>query len=138
MAGLLASHPPTVTLTPASRVSDPPRSAVACTTWPVLGAYDGGVTVNVATGAWPGRTTPSAAEDGRAVQPCGTCSVIRGLSSVWSPAAVSVTVTGNGLPAVTVDGALTETCRAPGVDVPVTPPRSGRPASAEESPTSTW
>jgi hypothetical protein len=28
----------TVTVTPASRVSDPPRSAVACTTWLVFGA----------------------------------------------------------------------------------------------------
>src|SRR6201996_1064090 len=106
MAGLLASHPPTVTLTPASRVSDPPRSAVACTTWLVLGACDGAVTVNVTTGACPGRTTPRAADAGRAVQPGGSCSEIRTPDSVWLPAAVSVAVTVNGFPACTADGAL--------------------------------
>ena len=41
------------------------------------------------------------------------------------------------LPAVTVDGAVTTTCRAPGVAVTANAPRRGRFASAEESPTKT-
>ena len=127
-----------MTVTPASRVSDPPRSAVACTTWSLLGAYDGGVTVNVATGACPGATTPNTADAGRAVQPCGSCSEIRTPCSVWFPAAVSVALTVNGFPAVTVAGALTDTCRAPGVEVTTNPPRRGRLARADESPTYTW
>ena len=54
--------------------------------------------------------------------------------SVSFPEAVSVTVTLDGLPGVIVLGALTITCRAPGVSVIWNASRNGRSASAEESP----
>jgi len=63
--------------------------------------------VNVAVGASDGDTRPNTSACGTTVQPCGTCSEIRTPYSVSSPAAVSVTLTVEGCPAVIVPGALT-------------------------------
>jgi len=95
--------------------------------------------MKVTDGAWPGVTEPNTAGPaGTARQPCGSCSARRTPCSVALPAAVSVTRTAAALPGCTAEGALTVTWRAPGVAGMLKEPRSGRSASAEESPTYTW
>ena len=65
----------------------------------MLGAYSGGWTVNLTTGAWPGVTVPMTGEpSGRTSQPCGAYSENRTPCSVWLPEAVSCTLTVTGLP----------------------------------------
>src|ERR1700683_413759 len=94
--------------------------------------------MKVADGAWPGPTSPNrVGPDGTAFQPWGSCSASTTWRSVASPAALSVTRTAEAWPAVMVAGALTVTCRAPGVDAMPNAPCSGSPASAEEAPTHT-
>ena len=109
---------------------------MACTTEFVDGAQLGGVTLNVAATACRGFTWPNTFCPPRlTLHPCGSWSARRTSWSVSLPPAVSFTVTLDGWPGVIVLGALTTTCRAPGVSVIRNASRSGRSASAEESPT---
>ena len=125
----------TVTLRPFSLVAVP-IVAVACTTALTVGELAGGVTRNVAVIAWPGWTVPKVVRLVAASrQPCGSWTASRTPCSVWFPPAVSVTCAVKAFPGVTADGAVNATCRAPGVAVTANDPRSGRFASAEESPT---
>ncbi len=108
---------------------------MACTTELVDGAQLGGVTVNVTATARPAFTRRNTFWPPLlALHPCGSWRARRTSWSVSSPAPVSVTVTLDGWPGVIVLGALTITCRAPGVAVTWNAPRSGRLASADESP----
>ena len=126
-----------MTLTPFSREAVP-IVAVACTTSLAFTASAGGVTVNVAVAARAGVTVPNTVGPSAcAVQLCGSCSASRTPCSTWFPPEPRVTVTRAGWPAVTDDGALTLACRSPGVAGTANEPRSGRFASAEESPTYT-
>ena len=90
----------------------------------------------MATTARPGRTVPNTAGPaGVTVHPCGSCSASLTPCRVWLPPADSVTRTTDAWPACTTLGEVTTTWRAPGVDVIRNALRSGRFASAEESPT---
>jgi len=92
--------------------------------------------LNVEVGASDGGTGPKTiGPTGLTIQPWGTWSASRTPCNVSVPEAVSLTRTRATRPGRMVEGARTTTWRAAGVLAIVNAPRSGRPASAEESPT---